>query len=68
MDSQDLVSMIIDKSEKIVLADGAANYYRQIIEKSINTNIRLPDIIAGDLESITPENITYFNSRGVNII
>lgn len=49
-----------NKIEKVIAVDGGANIVRSL---SI-----IPDLIIGDLDSVSDQNLTYFKEKGVEII
>lgn len=55
-----IINKFLSKKSLIVSADGASNYLRKL--KII------PDIIIGDLDSITAKNLKYFSKKKVKII
>uniref|UniRef100_A0A0N5AD14 Thiamine diphosphokinase n=1 Tax=Syphacia muris TaxID=451379 RepID=A0A0N5AD14_9BILA len=47
-----------------VCTDGGANLLQQYVKEK---NIKLPHMICGDFDSVTAENLQFFNSKGVTV-
>ena len=59
-----MLSMLIEKTSKIIATDGAAN----LIYNSPHRNSTILDTIIGDMDSLEKDVQQYYQQKGVKII
>lgn len=64
-----LYERLISRAKSVICVDGGANYHRKFVEANKDrSNLLMPKLVIGDLDSASKETLTLFKQHGTEII